>query len=274
MAITTVLGGVVGGCSLHDLSYLENGGRDSTAKGGKGPKGGAGGADGGVDAGGDSSTSPADGGADSGANGGVGQVGAVSPSGGNTGLAGQSSAGDGGAGGDVAAGGSTQAGTSGSGNAAGNLIPNPSFEGTISRWVAFGSAKLQQSSDNCHSGTYCLRVMLRTLDWEGPAYNMLSLVTFGSRYHLSAWVRVSGVTPQNAALTVKTRCIGTDQALGDFNQIVTMPVSSNWVEFEGNVPIQTPADCAEGVAEVTMYVEGPEPSVDIFIDDVSLTLLP
>jgi hypothetical protein len=174
------------------------------------------------------------------------------------GSAGTNGAGNGGSSGS--SGGSLSA----DGGTALNLFPDPSFTlGHAGNWTNFGSPTLTDAPGEGRDGTQCLVASGRTQTFEGPAINLKTLVVGGQVYTAEAWVRTSATTTQSVSISIKTTCTG---AAAVYTQLVTQLVASGeWLFLSGEL---TAATCA--LDEYTLYIEGPESGVDLYVDDVGL----
>jgi hypothetical protein len=174
--------------------------------------------------------------------------------------------GGGGAGGDVDA--SPTGGSAGSGQPAtlNNLILNPGFEDSPSRWAAVGGCFLALSSESPHTGGSCLLISTRAETWQGPGYDLTSALTPNASYRATIWARV----PQGSEtmqLTYKHRCEGqTDDTYTPFG---SSRVSTDWTELSASFLV---ADCR--AVQSLIYVEGPAAQADFYIDDTSVVLEP
>lgn len=147
----------------------------------------------------------------------------------------------------------------------GNIVPNPDFEGgTTAGWFGFGPATVSATSD-AHTGDYAAIATGRSATWQGIATNLTSLVLPGGMYQASAWVKISEPS-DNVFLTAARRCAGEATTFARVGQTVANDVG--YVEIAGSTTVP---DCA--LEEFTLYAEGPQPGVDILIDDVSFNLV-
>ena len=154
--------------------------------------------------------------------------------------------------------------------AAQNLITNPGFEsGSISPWASFGgSITLSVQTTQVHSGTYAAEVTNRTQTYEGISQSVLSILTPGQTYNVSAWVRLVNGVNQNVQMTVQTTIGGANS----YTAINSNSVSSTgWTQLSGQFtysPSGTPS-------AVIFYVEVPSSATAAYyIDDVSWTNAP
>jgi endo-1,4-beta-xylanase len=147
-----------------------------------------------------------------------------------------------------------------------NAVSNPGFEtGDTSGWVTW-SGTIAATNLVAHSGTYSGVVSQRTATWQGPVSPLLSAVTPGATYAASAWVRIDGASSDAVDLSVKTTCSGGDPV---YQQIASSTATNTgWVQLTGTVAAPV---CA--LAEFDMYVEGPQPGVNVLVDDVALEQL-
>lgn len=143
-----------------------------------------------------------------------------------------------------------------------NLISSGDFETGIDGWYSWvGTAA--QTDAKAHGGTYSLLV---TGTGNGPAATMVSGEVAGATYDVEFWVSIGSGT-QDVRIVRSLDCTGdaTDYAWVVGNTSVS---SSGWTLLSASTTI--PADCADPAMQV--YAEGEGTNVDLYIDDVSVTL--
>lgn len=171
--------------------------------------------------------------------------------------------GQGGAGGEPATGGAGGAG----GTPAvepppeGNLVPNSSFESGHSGWIPFGMSTILDVSTGARTGAKCILASGRSEAWMGPSFPAINLLTPGSSYLMTAWLRMV-TSPDTVQLTLKSDC----DANPLYTPVASVVVGTEWTKIEGVLAIP---DCE--LLELTPYFEGPAANADFWIDDVSIT---
>ncbi len=123
---------------------------------------------------------------------------------------------------------------------------------------------LSTTTTKAHSGTQSLLV---TGPGVGPAATVLDAVAqAGASYNASFWVSVGKVSTSQVNITRTLVCGGntTYLWLAD-NSAVS---DSGWSNLSGSFDI--PSDCAS--PKLTVYAEGSGTNVDLYVDDVSVTL--
>jgi endo-1,4-beta-xylanase len=145
-----------------------------------------------------------------------------------------------------------------------NLVSNPGFEsGNANGWFAFGSQAVSATTLQAHTGAWSAVATGRSASWNGIATNLLGLVSPGATYQSTAWARLGGASSDQLGLTAKITCSG---GTSEFRRLASATGSNGqWVMLSG--PLVVPA-CT--LSELTLYVEGPQPGVDIYLDDVSV----
>lgn len=216
-------------------------------------------------------------GAEAGSAGSSGSAGAA----GNPGVAGSGSAGTsaGGAAGTASGGSSGSAGQAGSGQAGGtgttpvNLISNPDFELGVAPWSAVFGGALSLSVEQVHSGTHSAKVANRTQTYQGAHYDLTNVVTPGAAYAVSAWGRIGNGATSTALLklTALIKCMSLPDQYVTVRQ-VSAASDAAWTELRGGTFTVPPADACD-LVQVLLYIEGPPPGYDIYVDDVSVTAL-
>ncbi len=152
----------------------------------------------------------------------------------------------------------------------GNLLVNGDFEETIEPWTVMGNAAILRSEAEAHTGNASLVCGGRTQQWEGPALELLSVMEPGKQYVMKAWVWVNEVSPFH--IVAAAPCLG-DAGVSSDDSLVYIPVGSalgyelRWTQIE-TAPFAMRDDCA--LESFTLYVEGPNPAVGFYLDDVSL----
>jgi len=129
-----------------------------------------------------------------------------------------------------------------------NLIANASFEIGTDGWQASGGT-LRASRRASHTGERSARVSHRTDAAQGPIHDLLSLVTRGTTYDVSAWARIAGAPSDAVQLVARTRCAG--------GAAVEAPIATataddrGWVQLAGELAVP---DCV--AAEIALAVAG------------------
>src|SRR5262249_50288964 len=136
-----------------------------------------------------------------------------------------------------------------------NLLSNPGFEaGNTSGWGQFGGAfSITAETSVVHSGTFAAQVTNRTQTFEGISQSILSVLTPGQTYNISAWVRLISGANQNVQMTVQKIDVGgTTYASVNSNSVS----STSWTQLSGQYTYN-PSGTASGL---TLYVEVPSSS--------------
>jgi len=96
--------------------------------------------------------------------------------------------------------------------------------------------------------------------------DLTSVVTKGASYSASFWVSIGNAASANVNLTQKVTCDGVTSYSWFAN-----PVTINdgqWVELKGTLNIPT---CAN-LSEFQIFAEGPAAGVDMYVDDVNVSI--
>ena len=151
---------------------------------------------------------------------------------------------------------------------AANLLQNPGFEaGTTRGWTCSGGSLTaitgSVDANSVHGGSYCAFASDRTEAGQGPAQSILNVLKSGKYYRFSAWVRLQGNATGQATITVRqTDGAGTNDhnvALGDVYE-------DRWTNLSGSFTL-----IATGSLTVLdLRIEGPQPGVSFYVDDVSV----
>ena len=146
-----------------------------------------------------------------------------------------------------------------------NMLINPDFEtGDETGWYPYGEEhSISIVSDDPQSGNYCAFVFNRTDEWNGIAQDMVDLIKVGKAYEFSAWVKVDAPGTHEVKISMK-RVEG--NADPEFDTVTVMNMTGNqWTRFSGAYSIANP------VTELEMYIEGPQPQFDFYVDNVVMT---
>jgi Carbohydrate binding domain len=167
--------------------------------------------------------------------------------------------------------------------ATGNLIENPGFEFGIGPWTTFIDGTilptLDVTSTHAHSGGFSGWVTNRTQTFQGTVQDIKQRAIQGHTYVVSAWAMIGYGTDGGSADTgtgagsaepvdvvAKVTCLVDAATVVSYIRIGSATAtSSSWAQMSG--PLTVPA-CAMTALQV--YVEGPAPGIDLYVDDVSV----
>lgn len=145
-----------------------------------------------------------------------------------------------------------------------NLVANGDFEAGVDGWVSWGGT-LVASADESNSGLQSAYLSNRTGSWEGPVYSLASVVEANAIYAISTWAKIEGAAADSISITLKTTC---EDGTESYNWGGQAEVNDlGWTEVAGSV---TMPDCV--LTEASLYFGGPAQAVNIYLDDVSVTL--
>ena len=168
-------------------------------------------------------------------------------------------------GGSSATGGSPA--TGGTSGVPDNVLMSYSFEQSkTDGWSGRGAATVTVSDEQSHTGEFALKVTGRTAAWHGAEYDVMSLVTPGDSYDVTAWARLA----QGSA---STTLILTREVQGcDVEAFLRLDVAENatdaqWVELTGTLSI--PASCDP--TRLLLFVESDHATASYYVDDTSMS---
>jgi hypothetical protein len=211
--------------------------------------------------------------AGSGGSAGQGQAGAGSAGASTGGAADATNGGSSGSAGQAGSGqaGSGQAGSTGT--PAPNLITNPDFELGVAPWSAAFGGTLTLSVEQAHSGTHSGKVTNRVQAYQGAHYDLTNVITPGADYAVRAWGRIGNGATSTAPLklTALFKCTGLSDQYVTLQQ-VSAASDAAWTELKGG-KLSVPGSDVCDIVQVVVYMEGPPPGYDLFIDDVTVTAL-
>jgi len=145
-----------------------------------------------------------------------------------------------------------------------NIVSNGTFESGTSGWSTY-SGTATSTTARAHSGSRSLLIGNRT--GNAPAMtNLTSVVTKGASYAASVWVSIGGAASANVNLTQKVVCDGQTSYSWFVNPVTVN--DGQWVELKGTLNIP---NCAN-LTEFTIFAEGPAAGVDLYVDDVNISI--
>ncbi|HTU60394.1 MAG TPA: endo-1,4-beta-xylanase [Polyangiales bacterium] len=146
------------------------------------------------------------------------------------------------------------------------LITNGDLDDGTSGWIAFGGGTLSTQTAIARSGS-AASVTDRAQTYAGPGHPLPAGLRSQDALCLTAYVRVDSTSARIKATIAAT----VDGVVGYSGIGTTVASNTSWAEISGCRPIYFDGS----VSEATLYFEGPEPGVSIYIDDVTLwTLTP
>lgn len=158
-----------------------------------------------------------------------------------------------------------------------NLIRNPGFELGTTPWTTFSDgtsvAMLEASPAHAHSGSFSGHVSNRTKSYQGAVQEIHGLVMPGHTYQVSAWALLGSADdagllgPQPTLFTAAVTCLVDGGQMTNYFTIGTSTANAtSWTPIGG---VLTVPSCS--FVFLYLYVEGPAPGIDLYIDDTSVT---
>ncbi|MFE5407469.1 endo-1,4-beta-xylanase [Microbacterium sp. NPDC056569] len=142
-------------------------------------------------------------------------------------------------------------------------------DGSTGPWGPRGGVTLTVTDAEAHSGTRSLAVTGRTAEWQGLSASSAGLLTAGTTYEISAWVKLPAGTEGTSGLHFTAEQIPTSGS-NTYSWIggSVATTAGSWVQIGGTYTV--PA----GLASVNVYIEaapitGQHPS--FLVDDIVLT---
>src|SRR5215470_5066329 len=149
------------------------------------------------------------------------------------------------------------------------IVQNDFEDGTTQNWIPRGgTVSLTNTTEAAATGSRSLKTTGRTAGFNGPSLNVLSLLSPGVVYQVTASVRlVSGETPTTLKITVQRTPTGGSNA---FDQVTpsTNVTDSSWVTLTGQYSF------AGSVSGLLLYVESASATASFYVDDFKITVVP
>jgi len=139
-----------------------------------------------------------------------------------------------------------------------NLLDNPGFEQGTNRWIPRASETLR-ATNRFHSATGAVVIVNRNASSQGAAQSLLGKLQPGVSYFCSAWARVDSASPETIRLNFEQQ-----DAAGTRSFTVAQETTNNaWVYLSGVFTLSATSP----LQEIQLYIDGPSPGVDLFVDD-------
>ncbi|WP_418026859.1 endo-1,4-beta-xylanase [Paenibacillus sp. JJ1722] len=141
-------------------------------------------------------------------------------------------------------------------------------DGTAQGWVSrMGAETVQVSNADARTGSYSLLTTGRQKTYAGPKLDVTATMQKGSRYTVSAWVKLAlGEQPAKVRLSIQRDHQGDsayETVVGD-----TATTTGGWMHLSGTYTLAHDADT------VSMYLETAEGTSSFYMDDFELSLVP
>jgi endo-1,4-beta-xylanase len=141
-----------------------------------------------------------------------------------------------------------------------NLLKNPGFENGTEDWTD-RSCQIEVVTTPVHSGAKSVKVSGRTETWQGVKQSLLSKVTIGKTYKISAWVRLENADTDTVIISIEQA----DDSGTKYKNVATGTAGkTEWVQLSGEFKLE-----ANGALKtLDVYFEGPAKDINFFVDDV------
>ena len=144
---------------------------------------------------------------------------------------------------------------------AGDIVLSSDFESGVEPWFGRGTAEVERTAADAHSGEASMLVTGRTANWHGAATSIGSLFAVGQTYDLSAWVKLA---PGEAATSVKATVAEVPEDWTEVAPAVSV-TDQDWVQLTGTYTR------GEGVTGGDLYFEAAGGTTSFLVDDVVIT---
>jgi len=127
-------------------------------------------------------------------------------------------------------------------------------------WTSRGSAVLTNTTTAAYNGSHSLAVTGRGASWQGPSYNVQCKLNKGSKYLISAWVRL---LPGEPASQLRISLQATLGGAASFYTVVgnTNVTDGGWVNLSTEYTFALDAD------QLSLYIESASGTASFYVDD-------
>jgi endo-1,4-beta-xylanase len=150
----------------------------------------------------------------------------------------------------------------------GTVVQNDFEDGSLQLWIPRGPVTLTNTTEAAAGGTRSLKTTGRTAGFNGPSLNVLSLLTKGATYQVTASVRLVTGEP---ATTIRVTMQQTPSG-GGGNQFVTIAQNTN-VTDAAFVTLTGLFSFGADMTGLLLYVEATSATASYYLDNFSITLL-
>src|SRR4030042_5331236 len=147
-----------------------------------------------------------------------------------------------------------------------NVLPNPGFESGTNPWSGF-VCSITTSSDIKRSGNYSGKAYGRTSEWNGLEQNMAGIMQDGKTYDLSCGIKLENSAVNGDRIYAVIRQKDSRDA-NDHYFIIDDKTGydGTWTYLSGQFTL----NIVGTLQSLYLYFAGPNPAVNIYLDDVNL----
>lgn len=144
-----------------------------------------------------------------------------------------------------------------------DIITNGGFEEGVDGWMGRGCT-IEAVTEPVHSGSGSVKVSGRDSAWQGIKQDVMGKMEDGETYQISGWVRLADANSSNTIIVSVEQA--DDAGTNYINIGKVMAMNDEWAEVSGEFTLDV-----DGVlSTLDVYLEGPEPGVNFYVDDVKL----
>jgi len=140
---------------------------------------------------------------------------------------------------------------------------NGGFESGLDDWTEWGSTN-KAVTNEVYSGTQALLSTNRQYAWQGPVQSVMDRIGDGLTYEGSAQIKIGNASSGNMLMTLTWE----DNSGQHWETVAAITANSGgWTELRGTIDLT--AEMTNGpIREASVYIEGPSPGVEFYVDDV------
>jgi endo-1,4-beta-xylanase len=155
-----------------------------------------------------------------------------------------------------------------SGAGAQTVVQHDWEDGTLQGWTPFGGVVLTNSTAAAHAGTRSLLTTGRTAGFNGPSRELGTLLTAGTVYQFTAFVRLApGESGTQVKMTMRRTPTG--------GSAVFEQVTSNAAATDGGwATVQGMYSFSGSASSLLLYIESTSATASFYVDDFSVAVVP
>jgi endo-1,4-beta-xylanase len=141
-------------------------------------------------------------------------------------------------------------------------------DGTLQGWSPFGAPVLTNAAGVARTGDHSLLTSGRTATFNGPSLDVRPLLSPGTPYQVTAFVRLAaGEAPTQVKITVQRTPTGGSSAFDSVTGFVSV-TDGEWTMVQGSYAF------SGSVSTLRLYIESTSATASFYLDDFAIAVAP